>query len=224
MSWPSRPPPPLEPPPGRGITILRTSPGRAAVLSAAVLPYPGRRPGQIPYFLLKPTTTPQRGGPAVSRQYRNSVTLSGPPPPVPVPSPNVPSSPALSECCRPPPASHHLLRLKPSRGIGIMSLPLSVSHRRGMGGGGPKSVTEFLYCRDTAGPPLWGGVMGLNKKYGIYPRRLPGKCSMAADRTEAPPVEGRRMVLPLPGGGSKLRDLILSPEDQCPGPHDPRLL
>ena len=27
MSWPSRPPPPLEPPPGRGRTIFRPSPG-----------------------------------------------------------------------------------------------------------------------------------------------------------------------------------------------------
>ena len=131
MSWTSRPPPPFEPPSGRGRTIFCPSPGGAAVLSAAVLPCPGRRPGQIPYFSLKPTTPPRRGGPAVSRKDRNSVTLSGPPPPVPVPAPNVPSSPALSECCRPPPASHHPLRLIPSRGIKIPSLPLSVSHRRG---------------------------------------------------------------------------------------------
>ena len=35
------------------------------------------------------------------------------------------------------------------------------------GGGGPESVTQFLYCRDTAGPPLRGGAVGLNEKYGI---------------------------------------------------------
>ena len=73
----------------------------------------------------------------------------------------------------------------------------------GMGGGGPESVTEFLYCRDTAGPPLQGAVVGFNKKNGICPGCLPGQGSTAADRTEAPPWEGRKMVLPLPSGGSK---------------------
>ena len=73
----------------------------------------------------------------------------------------------------------------------------------GTGGGGPESVTQFLYCRDTAGPPLRGGVVGLNKKYGICPGCLPGQGSTAADKTAAPPGEGRRMILPLPGGSSK---------------------
>ena len=36
----------------------------------------------------------------------------------------------------------------------------------GTGGGGPEGVTKFLYCRDTAGPPLWGGDMGSDRKYG----------------------------------------------------------
>ena len=45
--------------------------------------------------------------------------------------------------------------------------------------------------------------MGLNEKYGICPVRLPGQGSTAADRTSDPPGEGRRMVLPLPGGGPK---------------------
>ena len=131
MSWPLRPLPPLDTPPGRGRTIFCPSPGGDAVLSAAVLPFPGRRPVQIQFFSLKPTTPSRRGGLAVSRQYRNSVTLSGLPPPVPVPLPNVPSPPALSEYCRPLPASHHPLRLMPSRGLEIPSLPPSVSHRPG---------------------------------------------------------------------------------------------
>ena len=131
MSWSSRPPPPLDPPSGRGRTIIRPSPGGAAVLSAAVLRCPGRRPGQIPSFSLRPTTPPQRGGLAVSRQYRNCVTLLGPPPPVLVSSPNVPNSPALSKCCRPPPASHHPLQFRPSRGIKYPAPPSSASHRRG---------------------------------------------------------------------------------------------
>ena len=131
MSWTSRPLPPLEPPSGRGRTIFRPSLGGAAVMSAAVLPFPGRRPGQIPFFWLRPTTPPRSGVPAVSRQYRNCVTLSGPPPPVLVPSPNLPRSPTLSGCCRPPPASHHLLRSGPSRGIRTQTPPSSAPHRRG---------------------------------------------------------------------------------------------
>ena len=43
----------------------------------------------------------------------------------------------------------------------------------------------------------------LTKKKGICPGRLPRHGNTAADRTAAPPGEGRRMVLPLPGGGSK---------------------
>ena len=72
-----------------------------------------------------------------------------------------------------------------------------------MGGGGPESVTQFLYCCDTSGPPLRGGVVGPNQKYGICPGRLPGQGSTAFDRTAAPPGEGRKVGLPLPGGGSK---------------------
>ena len=45
--------------------------------------------------------------------------------------------------------------------------------------------------------------MGTNKKYGICPGRLPGQGSTSTDRKVALPGEGRRMVLPLPGGGSK---------------------
>ena len=72
-----------------------------------------------------------------------------------------------------------------------------------MGGGGPESVTQFLYCRDTAGPPLWVGVVGPKKKDAICPARLPGKGGTAFDRTAASLEEGRKMVIPLPGGGSK---------------------
>ena len=73
----------------------------------------------------------------------------------------------------------------------------------GMGGGRPDSVTQFLYFCDTAGPPLWGRDVGFNEKNGICPRRLPGQGSTTVDMISAPPGEGRRMVLPLPGGGSK---------------------
>ena len=73
----------------------------------------------------------------------------------------------------------------------------------GTGGGGPESVTEFLYCRDTAGPPLQGQVVGFNEKNGICPGRLPVQGSTASERTAAPPGEGRKIVLPLLGGGSK---------------------
>ena len=73
----------------------------------------------------------------------------------------------------------------------------------GTGGGGPESVTEFLYCRDTAGPPLRGGVVGFDRENGICPGRLPGQGSQAADRMAAPSGERWKMVLPLPGRGSK---------------------
>ena len=39
--------------------------------------------------------------------------------------------------------------------------------------------------------------------YGIFPGRIPGQGSEAFDRTTALPVEGRKVVLPLPGGGPK---------------------
>ena len=79
----------------------------------------------------------------------------------------------------------------------------TVGEGTGTGGGGLESVTHFLYCRDTAGPPLWGGVVGFNGKNGICPGRLPGQGSTEADRTAAPPEEGRGMVLTLHDGGSK---------------------
>ena len=50
MSWPSRPLTPWEHPPGGGRTTFCPSPGGAVVLSIAVLPCPGRRPGQTPPF------------------------------------------------------------------------------------------------------------------------------------------------------------------------------
>ena len=58
-------------------------------------------------------TPTQRGGPVVSRQYRNCVSLSGPPPPVPESLPASPSSPAPSSCFRPPLASHHPCYFQP---------------------------------------------------------------------------------------------------------------
>ena len=43
----------------------------------------------------------------------------------------------------------------------------------GTGGGGPEGVTQFLYCRDTAGPPLRGVDMGADEKDGGCPGRFP---------------------------------------------------
>ena len=37
------------------------------------------------------------------------------------------------------------------------------------GGGGPESVTEFLHCRDTAGPPLRGKDVGSYEKDVVGP-------------------------------------------------------
>ena len=71
----------------------------------------------------------------------------------------------------------------------------------GTGGGGPESVTEFLYCRDTAGPPLPGRDVGIDAEDGASPGRLPGQGCKASGREAAPPGEGWIMVLPIPGRG-----------------------
>ena len=71
----------------------------------------------------------------------------------------------------------------------------------GREGGRPKGVTEFLYCCDTAGPPLRGGDVGIDAEDGICPGRLPGQGSKVSDRKAAPPGEGWKMVLPISGGG-----------------------
>ena len=70
----------------------------------------------------------------------------------------------------------------------------------GTGGGGPESVTQFLYCRDTAGPPLRGGDLGTYQEDGGCPGRVPGQGSTAADRAHATPREGRKVAVPPPGG------------------------
>ena len=44
----------------------------------------------------------------------------------------------------------------------------------GTGGGGPEIVTQILYCRDTAGPPLRGGYLGPHQEDGGCPGRVPG--------------------------------------------------
>ena len=75
----------------------------------------------------------------------------------------------------------------------------------GTGGGGPEGVTQFLYCRDTAGPPLRGGDMGADQKYGGCPGRFPGQGSYAADGVNATPWEGREVAVPPPGGSYKGR-------------------
>ena len=69
----------------------------------------------------------------------------------------------------------------------------------GKGAGGPKSVTEFLYCHDTAGPPFWGRNVGpdimesaLHAFQGRVARRLTGGAT--------PPWEGWAVVLPISGG------------------------
>ena len=43
------------------------------------------------------------------------------------------------------------------------------------GGGGPESVTEFLHCHDTAGPPLWGEDVSSYEEDGVGPGRLSGQ-------------------------------------------------
>ena len=70
----------------------------------------------------------------------------------------------------------------------------------GREGANPKVAHQFLYCRDTAGPPLWGGVVVTHQEDGVCPGRLPGQGSTAVDRTTAPPWEGRKVGLPPPGG------------------------
>ena len=75
----------------------------------------------------------------------------------------------------------------------------------GTGGGGPEGVTQFLYCRDTAGPPLRGRDMGADQKDGGCPGSLPGQGSWAADRANATPWEGREVAVPPPGGSYKVR-------------------
>ena len=51
----------------------------------------------------------------------------------------------------------------------------------GTGGGGPEGVTQFLYCRDTAGPPLRVGDLGSYQEDGGCPGRVPEQVSTAAD-------------------------------------------
>ena len=70
----------------------------------------------------------------------------------------------------------------------------------GTGEGGPESVTQFLYCRDTAGPPLRGGDLVPHQEDGVCPERVPGQGSTAFDGTHATPWEGQKVDLPPPGG------------------------
>ena len=73
----------------------------------------------------------------------------------------------------------------------------------GREGTDPK-VSRSFYTSVTQQVLLFGAELWvLTKKYGICPGRLPGQGITAADSMAAPPGEGRRMVLPLPGGGSK---------------------
>ena len=43
--------------------------------------------------------------------------------------------------------------------------------------------------------------MGIDAEDGVSPGRLPGQGCKASDREAAPPGEGWKMVLPIPGGG-----------------------
>ena len=69
----------------------------------------------------------------------------------------------------------------------------------GTGGGGPESVTQFLYCRDTAGPPIRGGDLGSYQEDGGCPGRVTGQGSTAADGENSTPWEGRKVAVPPPG-------------------------
>ena len=87
----------------------------------------------------------------------------------------------------------------------------------GKGRGGPESVTEFLYCRDTAGPPLWGGNVGSGEENKISPGRLPGQGCKAANRAATSTMEGWAVVLPSPGGstdgGGRREDQDVDPSE-----------
>ena len=74
----------------------------------------------------------------------------------------------------------------------------AVTDFTGTGGGGPESDTQFLYCCDTAGPPLRVGVVGTHQEDGVRPGRLPGQGSTAVDRMTAPLWEERNVGLPPP--------------------------
>ena len=71
------------------------------------------------------------------------------------------------------------------------------------GEGGPESVSEFLHCRDTAGPPLWGEDVGFYKEYRVRPGRLSGKGCKKVNREIASLWEVWAVVLPIPGGGDE---------------------
>ena len=73
----------------------------------------------------------------------------------------------------------------------------------GKGGGVPESVTEFLYCRDTAGPPLRGGNVGPDAEDGVSLGRLPGQGCKAPNREATSPREGWAVVLPISGGSNE---------------------
>ena len=90
-------PPPSLLPPGMGRTTAHPSHCEVASLLGALQPCPERHPGMTPSSASGPMFPPQRGGSAVSSQYKNSMTLSGPPPPFPAPAPTVPSSPTPFE-------------------------------------------------------------------------------------------------------------------------------
>ena len=47
----------------------------------------------------------------------------------------------------------------------------------GTGGGRPESITQILYCCDTAGPPLRGGDLGPHQEDGGCPGRVTGQGS-----------------------------------------------
>ena len=73
----------------------------------------------------------------------------------------------------------------------------------GKGGGGPESVTEFIHCRDTAGPPLRGGDVVPHKEDGVSPGRFTGQGCEEVNMEKASLGEVWAMVLPVPGGGNE---------------------
>ena len=85
------------------------------------------------------------------------------------------------------------------------------------GGGGPENVTEFLHCRDTAGPPLRGGDVGSYEEDGVGPGRLSGQSCKKINGETASPWEGWVVVLPVPGrgneGGGDRADLDIDPPE-----------
>ena len=78
----------------------------------------------------------------------------------------------------------------------------------GQEGADLKVSHKFLYCHDTAGPPLRGGDLGPHQEDGVCPGRVSGQGSTAVDGTHATPWEGRKADLPPLTGATKEAGIV----------------